>query len=253
MTSANHSDPGDRPDLDTRHPPRIGVVGFSSPHFDQDQARVELRRLLRALLERWPGPLADVEVVSGLTNQGVPKIAYELARELGLRTVGISARQALRVRAGVFPVDRRWLVGDRFGDESQDFIAYVDALIRVGGGEQSRAEVELFRRRFADTPVVFHAMHPGWADTPGVAESLPGFRRVTGPFLRSPEEGADTIVWLASADEPGTRSGVFWLDRAPRRTVKLPWTKAPAGEAARLWDLVSEQTGVVASPTAGVS
>ncbi|MCA9659071.1 MAG: hypothetical protein KC486_12060 [Myxococcales bacterium] len=157
MTSANHSDPGDRPDLDTRHPPRIGVVGFSSPHFDQDQARVELRRLLRALLERWPGPLADVEVVSGLTNQGVPKIAYELARELGLRTVGISARQALRVRAGVFPVDRRWLVGDRFGDESQDFIAYVDALIRVGGGEQSRAEVELFRRRFADTPAALDA------------------------------------------------------------------------------------------------
>ncbi|MCB9413121.1 MAG: SDR family NAD(P)-dependent oxidoreductase [Actinobacteria bacterium] len=119
-----------------------------------------------------------------------------------------------------------------------------------------RAQVALnaeWARRFADTPVVFHAMHPGWADTPGVAESLPGFRRVTGPFLRSPEEGADTIVWLASADEPGTRSGVFWLDRAPRRTVKLPWTKAPAGEAARLWDLVSEQTGVVASPTADVS
>jgi hypothetical protein len=66
--------------------------------------------------------------------------------------VGISAKQALGVRAGVFPVDQRWIVGDRFGDESQVFVDYIDALIRVGGGTQSRAEVELFRRRFAGNP-----------------------------------------------------------------------------------------------------
>lgn len=117
-----------------------------------------------------------------------------------------------------------------------------------------RAQVALneeWARRFADSGVVFHAMHPGWADTPGVAESLPAFRRITGPFLRTPEEGADTIVWLASADEPARRNGVFWLDRAPRRTVKLPWTQAPDGEAARLWEVVSEQTGVV--PSLGVA
>lgn len=152
MTNTSSSDRGDRLGLETRRPLRIGVVGFSSPRFDHDQARVELRRLLGALLEGWQGSPADVEVVSGLTNQGVPKIAYELARELGLRTVGISAKQALRVRAGVFPVDRRWIVGDRFGDESQVFVDYIDALIRVGGGKQSRAEVELFRQRLADAP-----------------------------------------------------------------------------------------------------
>ncbi|MEZ4380146.1 MAG: hypothetical protein R3A79_02270 [Nannocystaceae bacterium] len=137
---------------DANDPLRIGVVGFSSPHFDQDEARRALRRLLGALLDRWAGASADVEVVSGLTDQGVPKIAYELARELGLRTAGISARQALRVRAGVFPVDRRVIVGERFGDESQVFVASIDALIRVGGGPQSRAEVELFRGRFAARP-----------------------------------------------------------------------------------------------------
>ncbi|MCB0969614.1 MAG: SDR family NAD(P)-dependent oxidoreductase, partial [Ilumatobacter sp.] len=45
--------------------------------------------------------------------------------------------------------------------------------------------------------VVFHAMHPGWADTPGVRASLPTFAKVVGPLLRTPEEGADTLVWLA--------------------------------------------------------
>ena len=62
---------------------------------------------------------------------------------------------------------------------------------------------ELWARRLAGTGVVVHAMHPGWADTPGVVTSLPRFHRLAGPLLRSPEEGADTIVWLGAADEPG--------------------------------------------------
>lgn len=109
-----------------------------------------------------------------------------------------------------------------------------------------RAQVALTEQwaaRFPDSGVVFHSMHPGWADTPGVAESLPGFRKVTGPFLRTPDEGADTIVWLAAAAEPLASNGRFWLDRTPRNTVKVPWTKAEAGEAERLWDQVVAQTG----------
>ena len=42
-----------------------------------------------------------------------------------------------------------------------------------------RAQVALSRewaRRLAGTGVAFHAMHPGWVDTPGVAAALPGFR-----------------------------------------------------------------------------
>lgn len=124
---------------------RIGVVGFSQRHFDHEAARAHLRRFVTALLERPEARSGTPEIVSGLTNQGVPKLAYELARELGLVTVGIAARQALRVRAGLFPVDRKILVGERFGDESPVLIDYIDKLLRIGGGPQSRGEVELFR------------------------------------------------------------------------------------------------------------
>ncbi|GAC81887.1 Short-chain dehydrogenase [Gordonia malaquae] len=71
--------------------------------------------------------------------------------------------------------------------------------------------------RWADAGVTVSGMHPGWVDTPGVADSLPGFRRVTGPLLRSAQEGADTAVWLLST-EPTPPSGLFWHDRAPRPT-----------------------------------
>jgi len=95
--------------------------------------------------------------------------------------------------------------------------------------------------------VAVHAMHPGWADTPGVQASLPRFHQVTGPLLRTPEQGADTIVWLASA--PGGSvtagaSGVFWSDRRPRPLAYAPWQKETPGERARLWEAVSDAIGV---------
>ena len=61
--------------------------------------------------------------------------------------------------------------------------------------------------------IVVNAMHPGWVDTPGVETALPGFYRATKRFLRTPDEGADTAVWLATSSEAGKVTGKFWLDR----------------------------------------
>ena len=47
--------------------------------------------------------------------------------------------------------------------------------------------------------VLFASMHPGWADTPGLATSIPDFHAKQASSLRTPAQGVDTIVWLASA------------------------------------------------------
>ncbi len=112
-----------------------------------------------------------------------------------------------------------------------------------------RAQVTLIEQWARRLPSVgFHAMHPGWADTRGVQVSLPTFRRVTRPILRTPQEGADTIVWLAGVDPIPAPSGSFWLDRAPRSTVRYPGTGPRPGDAEALWDLVSQQSGVALPP-----
>ena len=72
---------------------------------------------------------------------------------------------------------------------------------------------EEWARRWEEDGIVVNAMHPGWADTPGVETALPGFYRLTRSLLRTPEEGADTAVWLAGSTEAGRVTGQFWLDR----------------------------------------
>ncbi len=88
--------------------------------------------------------------------------------------------------------------------------------------------------RWAADRIDVHAMHPGWVDTPGIRESLPGFHRLTERTLRDSAEGADTIVWLAAA-QPPPASGLFWHDRRPRPTDLLPRTRVTAEQRDRLW------------------
>ncbi|MEM9035869.1 MAG: SDR family NAD(P)-dependent oxidoreductase [Actinomycetota bacterium] len=113
-----------------------------------------------------------------------------------------------------------------------------------------RAQVtlnEMWAERFADRGVRFHALHPGWAATPGVEDALPTFNKVLGPLLRSADEGADTLVWLAADDgEPLETNGTFWLDRRPRSLHKTPMSKKSDTPKRRveLWDWVVERAGV---------
>lgn len=108
-----------------------------------------------------------------------------------------------------------------------------------------RAQVtlnEVWADRFGERGIHFHAMHPGWADTPGVDDALPTFSKILGPLLRTPEQGADTLVWLAADDEALASNGTFWHDRRPRSLHKIPTTKRTdtVERRNRLWNWVAE-------------
>jgi len=102
----------------------------------------------------------------------------------------------------------------------------VDRLNKLDGGfdgvkayaQTKRAQVVLseeLQRRWPG--IASHCMHPGWADTPAVKTSIPRFHAVTKAILRTPEEGADTVIWLA-AKQPPPEGGRFWFDRQARTT-----------------------------------
>jgi dehydrogenase/reductase SDR family protein 12 len=101
-----------------------------------------------------------------------------------------------------------------------------------------RAQVTLNEIWAQNEPnIEFVAMHPGWADTPGVQDSIPLFRTVTKPILRTAEQGADTIAWLAGVRPLPQKSGTFWSDREVRSVHKTPMTRRADTETARsaLW------------------
>ena len=104
-----------------------------------------------------------------------------------------------------------------------------------------RAQVALMRERARRTggDVAFTAMHPGWSDTPGLAESLPGFYRVMRPLLRTPEQGMDTIAWLATHPDAAAIDGRLFLDRRPRPFDRVPSTRLSGADRRRLWELVA--------------
>lgn len=101
----------------------------------------------------------------------------------------------------------------------------------------------LMQQRWSAAGLRVHVMHPGWADTPGVATSLPLFRKVTGPLLRDTEQGADTVVWLA-ATEPQPDGGRLWMDRAERPAHYRRSTRESAAEREQVWAWVLDAAGL---------
>jgi dehydrogenase/reductase SDR family protein 12 len=122
----------------------------------------------------------------------------------------------------------------------------------ISYAETKRAQVvlaDLWAEELRSDGVVVNSMHPGWADTPGVRGSIPRFRQVTRAILRTPAQGADTIVWLAASDAAGELSGEFVFDREPRHKHLLPMTKENVADRRALWRLCESLVAPFAAPS----
>jgi dehydrogenase/reductase SDR family member 12 len=69
--------------------------------------------------------------------------------------------------------------------------------------------------KYNELPIFFCTAHPGWADTPAVRISMPDFYSRFHKEFRTPQQGADTIVWAAVCEKARTEfeNGAFLEDR----------------------------------------
>lgn len=122
---------------------RLGVVGYCPPtKFDVAEATRMLKDAYDKVEKDFPKH--QMTVVSGLTNVGVLKLAYEEALERGWRTAGVACKKAQEFEC--FPVDEKVIVGDEWGEESKTFIKSIDTLVRIGIGPQSLKEAFQIRK-----------------------------------------------------------------------------------------------------------
>lgn len=134
--------------MDKRDKPfRIGIVGHTGSDFDSEAVQHLLEIKIPFLLHTHQVAPAEVEIVSGLVDTGVPKLVHEVATRFGLRTVGIASNQALQAEPGLLMVDEQIFSGESFGEESQAFIDHIDFLFRIGGGMLGANLVEMFKEK----------------------------------------------------------------------------------------------------------
>jgi NAD(P)-dependent dehydrogenase (short-subunit alcohol dehydrogenase family) len=82
-------------------------------------------------------------------------------------------------------------------------------------------------RRLEGTEVTVNAVHPGFVNT--------NFQQAAGLNMRgplTPEEGADTLIWLASSDEVDSLTGRYFVRRRDTRSSDASYDKTIAQ---RLW------------------
>jgi hypothetical protein len=116
----------------------VGVVGYSGAKFNEDIAKALLAIGLDVVEENHEDK--EYALVTGLTDLGIPSLAYKAADKRGWKTVGIACAKANEYDC--YNVDEKIIEGEDWGDESETFLKYIDVLLRIGGGEQSIEETE---------------------------------------------------------------------------------------------------------------
>ena len=98
--------------------------------------------------------------------------------------------------------------------------------------------------RLEGTGVTATRMHPGAVNTRfGTNNRGPMtiLFRLFKPFMRTPDQGADTVIWLASSPEVEGLSGRYYSDRKPLEPKKI--ANDPTARR-RLWEESERLTGL---------
>ncbi len=251
---------------------RVGIVGRSATRgaaaadgvrrlvpsaqvdvFEADlSAQAEVRRLAREVKEAYPRLDVLVNNVGGywahrhVTTDGLEHTfalnhlaPFLLTHELRDRLVASAPARVVTVSSGAQAmgrVDLEDLQGERSYNGQRAY-------------NQSKLANVLFTyelaRRLEGTGVTATVLHPGVVRTAFGREDAGRLMRLmlplVTPFLKSPEQGAATSVYLASSPDVSGVTGAYFADRRPKRSSKASYDRALAG---RLWEASAELTGV---------
>lgn len=219
----------------------------------------DVRRVAAELLARHP----RIDVL--VNNAGVVNLRHALTGD-GIETVfatnhlayfllTLLLRERLRASAPARIVNVASEV-HRFGGVDFDDLGHAQHYCAARVYGQSKLANILFTyelaRRLAGSGVTVNCLHPGAVGTRlghnngTVARLLAGALK---PFFRTPAQGADTSIWLASSPAVEGVSGEYFVGRTPTRSSAASHDEATAR---RLWDVSLELTGLE-DPTSAIA
>jgi retinol dehydrogenase-14 len=140
-----------------------------------------------------------------------------------------------------------------FGDIHFDDLQFERRYRGQAAYNQSKLANVLFTyelaRRLEGSGVTVNCLAPGVTRTNFGRDDSGPFMRLLSPlgrpFMRSPEEGAATAVWLASSPEAEGLTGGYYLRRRSRPTLRRSSRRSyDTALARRLWQVSEELTGL---------
>lgn len=161
-------------------------------------------------------------------------------------TQSLQAAGALPAGAAVITMSSGGLYNVRLSIRALERQNHYDGVLAYAFHKRAQLAVNHAWRCRGDG-VDYYVMHPGWAKTPGVESSLPGLDRSLGPILRTPEEGVDTALWLASKRPAQETVEGLWFDRELRKEHLLWGTQGGAEETALLAALAAARDRALAA------
>jgi len=229
---------------------------------DCETADFSLRGDVWALLARLEGEGLKFDVV--VDNVGIQKRDQIVTRE-GLETsfatnilshyllvTELLRREMLTASAAVIEVSSGGMYNHPLAVKDLNLTGEGYLGVRAYGLSK-RAQVILtrhWRETQAGAGRDFYVMQPGWVDTASVGRSMPRFRAILRPVLRSHHQGADTIVWLASERPRQTQVESIWFDRKERAVHINAHTSKSPDTPADLVALLEQYAGQPESPAA---
>jgi NAD(P)-dependent dehydrogenase (short-subunit alcohol dehydrogenase family) len=98
-------------------------------------------------------------------------------------------------------------------------------------------------KRLEGTKTTANCYHPGFVET-GFGKNNTGFLAgaiafTASLFARSPEKGAETLVWLATSPDAASTTGEYFMDKKVKKTKAIAYDKALA---TKLWKFTEELT-----------
>ncbi len=102
-------------------------------------------------------------------------------------------------------------------DDMQNLEGWSCGLAYCSGKLANVLHARALAGRLAADGIIAHSFHPGTVDSNFFDDLEDSTRAHTDTLYKMPvAEGADTLLWLALAEEPGESSGGYWFERGPR-------------------------------------
>lgn len=107
-------------------------------------------------------------------------------------------------------------------DDLKTFETYTNGLAYCSGKLANVLFARALSKRLSDDGIVAHSFHPGTVGSNFFTHTEESVReRYKDMEKLTPEQGADTLVWLAIDEEPGKSSGDYFFERKPREPNPL--------------------------------